>query len=76
MLFWAQVCHSLTLEEGDSWWQIYPFMGIGAIAVIWHFVLLVIVKRRVLYATYMILDLPLFWVVYVFSIIWATRFPL
>lgn len=76
MLIWATICLMLTKQEGDSWWRTYPIMGALALAVVWHAALILTEKRRLTYVVYAVLHLPMFYALYVFAMILATRSPL
>jgi hypothetical protein len=75
-LLWATAWNLLLHDENQSWYIVWPLIGFIGIAVIWHVALLVIEKNRLAYLGYALVHLPAFFVIYVFSIIFATHFPI
>jgi hypothetical protein len=75
LAFWAMACHALTTEEGGAWWQVYPAKAALAVAALWHVGLITFERPRLGYLIYAAAHGPIFWLLYVWALIWATRFP-
>jgi hypothetical protein len=75
-LVWAATWYLVLREENQSWYIAWPLIGVFVIVVIWHVALIILQKNRLAYATYAIVFVPVFYVVYGLALIFATHFPL
>ena len=76
LFLWALVWNLVLKEENQSWYIIWPMFGFIGIAVIWNAALIVTEKERAVYLIYALLYLPTFFGIWLFALIFATRFPL
>ena len=77
LLLWAAVWNFALHEENQAWYIVWPIIALLGLTAIWHVALIIFEKGyRLPYLAYALVHMPIFWVVYVIALIYATRFPL
>jgi hypothetical protein len=77
LMLWT-TAWNITLQcENQDWYIVWPMVGFLGLAALWPIALVVFEKgHRYAYLAYAVVHVPIFYMIYVVAIIYATHFPL
>jgi hypothetical protein len=77
LALWGWAWTNIVNGEDQSWYIVWPIVGVLILAALWHAALIAVEKRRrIPYLLYAIVHMPVFYVAANIALIIATRFPL
>jgi hypothetical protein len=77
LALWAWAWTNILNGEDQSWYIVWPIIGLFISAALWHVALVIVEKgRRVLYLAYAVVHMPVFYFLAFIALVFATHFPL